>query len=60
MQIMIHSNIADLKKHISSECLPSDYGGSLPKTSEELTGESYSDMSITMIRTHLFKVYLNI
>jgi len=36
-RIMIHNNIADLKKHISSECLPSDYGGSLPKTSEELT-----------------------
>lgn len=39
IQVMIHNDVADLLKYISPECLPSDYGGTLPKTAEELTGE---------------------
>ncbi|XP_060850784.1 alpha-tocopherol transfer protein-like [Rhopalosiphum padi] len=35
-RIKIHNGIEDLKKHIGSDILPLDYGGSFPKTSEEL------------------------
>lgn len=37
---MIHDSVEDLKKHIKPELLPLDYGGTLPKTAEELTGKS--------------------
>jgi hypothetical protein len=40
MQIMIHDSVEDLKKHIKPELLPLDYGGTFPKTAEEMTGKS--------------------
>lgn len=43
---MIHNNVSDLLKHISADCLPSDYGGTLSKTSDELTGELYTAKDI--------------
>jgi hypothetical protein len=36
-RIMIHNSVDDLKKYINPELLPSDYGGTLPKTADELT-----------------------
>jgi len=40
LQIMIHNNVADLKKYLSPDVLPLDYGGTFPKTVDEITGES--------------------
>lgn len=39
MQIMIHNDVEDLKKYIKPELLPLDYGGTMTKTADELTGE---------------------
>lgn len=39
-QIMIHESIEDLKKYVKADVLPLDYGGTFPKTAEELTGKS--------------------
>ncbi|VVC40270.1 Cellular retinaldehyde binding/alpha-tocopherol transport,CRAL/TRIO, N-terminal domain,CRAL-TRIO lipid [Cinara cedri] len=38
-RIMIHNSVADLKKHVNIDILPLDYGGTFPKTSEEITEE---------------------
>lgn len=38
-RIMIHNDVADLLKYVSSDCLPSDYGGTLPQTADELTDD---------------------
>ncbi|KAL4141451.1 hypothetical protein QTP88_004089 [Uroleucon formosanum] len=35
-RIKIHTSLEDLKKNISADILPLDYGGTFPKTSEEL------------------------
>lgn len=38
-RVIIHNNVADLKKYLSPDVLPLDYGGTLPKTSEEMAEE---------------------
>lgn len=38
-RVIIHNNVADLKKYLSPDVLPLDYGGTFPKTSEEMAEE---------------------
>lgn len=40
LQITIHNSVEELKKFVSPDVLPLDYGGTFPKTSEEITGKS--------------------
>lgn len=36
---MIHNSITELHKYVKPDVLPLDYGGTFPKTSDELTGQ---------------------
>jgi len=47
----------DLKKHINVDILPLDYGGTFPKTSEELIGESLSAIIHIDNYDHIIKKY---